>query len=117
MNFYIVLLKRIFLNGKFDYNVANPPKNKDDYKKMRNDIIAKVNEFIRYTEDPSLADEDYTKVTYSEEEKKDWQYNLMKFTLNKWLYDNRNYTQELKNQTIEAKYKAPIKRILKKILR
>ncbi len=105
-----------FLKGKYKYDISNPPKNKEDYKKMRQDIIDNVTQFIKYTQNENMKDEDYVKIQYTEDEKNKWQTKLMKYTLNKWLFDNREYTEELKRQSFENKVKSPIKRFIKKIL-
>lgn len=105
-----------FLNGEYVYDITNPPKNKDTYKEMRKSIIQDVNEFIEYTKKEDIKKEEYIKIKYTDNEKKQWQNELMKYTLNKWLFDNRVYTEELKEQTIDFKIKMPIKKIIKKIL-
>lgn len=106
-----------FLSGKYKYDIINPPKNKETYKKMRQDIINNVKSFIEDAEDNSKKPEDYVKIKYTDIEKMQWQNKLMKYTLNKWIFDNREYTEKLKTETIDFKYKRPIKNFIKKIMK
>ena len=68
----------------------NPPENKKDYLEVRNNIIAGVNEFVaKYENDNHTVEELDRMSNYTEEDIKMWQYDLMKRTLDKWLYDSR----------------------------
>ncbi len=105
-----------FLKGRYKYDIFNPPKNKENYLEMRNNIIKDIKEFVDYTQDNSIESENYIKIKYTEDEKMKWQNQLMKYTLNKWIYDNRAYTEELKKQSVDYKLKRPIKEFIKKFL-
>lgn len=106
-----------FLTGKYNYDISNPPKNKDTYKEMRQNIIDDVNAFIKYTQDESMTKEDYIKIKYTDIERMKWQNKLMKYALSKFVVDNKEYIKSLKSQTIEYKYKKPIKELIKKFLK
>ena len=79
-----------FIEGNFEYDVMNPPENKKDYLEVRNNIIAGVNEFVAKYENNTQTVEELDRMSeYSQEEVKKWQYDLMRFTLDKWLSDSR----------------------------
>lgn len=94
-----------FLKGKFDYDFANPPKNKTNYKQYRDALIKQVNEFVEDCEknNERTADE-LKKTTYSKQEILEWQNALMKETLDEWWLENREILMKYKD--CEAKLKA-----------
>lgn len=102
-----------FLAGKFDYDFVNPPPNKPNYKKYREDLIAQVNRFIDECEANSdKTVEELTKTTYTDQEVLEWRHELMKETLEDWLHASRDMMkkynsalQELKEYQKEDKMK------------
>ena len=88
-----------FLNGNYD--ILNPLKNKKDYLKIRNSLIDEINSFIDETKKFDLNPlDEMVKTSYTEEEKRDWQFNLMRDALDKWFYQSREMLSEY-NKTID----------------
>lgn len=93
------LTKKQFL--KNGYDIMNPLKNKKDYLKIRNSLIKEVNGFIDKMK--NIDDKSYhqlIKTKYSDEDKKNWQYDIMKIALDKWFYDSRDMLREY-NKTVD----------------
>ncbi len=86
-----------FIDGNFDYDYKNPPKNPDKYIETREKLIAGINEFIKEAEalgDKSTAQ--IKKTTFTEEEARSWQYKLMRQTLTAWLNGSRGMLKKYK---------------------
>ena len=61
-----------FLAGKCDYDFANPPENKPDYKPYREDIIRRCKEFVAAVADDERPVEEASKYKATEEEVLKW---------------------------------------------
>jgi uncharacterized coiled-coil protein SlyX len=73
-----------FLEGKFDYDFANPPKNSDEYLKVRNAMIKSIDEFVARYKDEDGNPEDYKKTDYTAEELYKWRCETMRDCMNRW---------------------------------
>ena len=102
-----------FLSGNFDFDFINPPSNKDDYLPTRNALIESISSFINEMEafgDAPLSE--VSKITYTDEEEKDWRFNLMRNTLENWLYENRKLLKDYKKQKSSLKqYQSQIEKL------
>ncbi|MDO4976280.1 MAG: polysaccharide pyruvyl transferase family protein [Eubacteriales bacterium] len=78
-----------FFEHNFEYDFVNPPKNKEDYKKTRQALIDSVNAFVKESSSSDKTAEELYRLDYTDQEIKDWQYDLMKWTLEEWLHSNR----------------------------
>lgn len=103
-----------FLRGEYDYDFMNPKPNLPTYKKTREALIKELNSFVKETKNITKPIDKIKKTTYTEAEKKEWQYNLMKNTLNKWMPQSIKLCEainELKKEN--AKLKKKIKSLMK----
>lgn len=82
------------LAGKIDYDFLNPPKNKTLHLDTRNKLAASVTQFVEETKNCKLSTEELVKTTYTYEEQKEWQHQLMHYTLDRWLHLNRGLLSE-----------------------
>lgn len=80
-----------FVNGNFEYDFLNPPANKPNYLQTREALIADVAKFVEEMRDCELPIEQVKKTSYTEEEARIWQNDLMHYTLELW----REQSQEL----------------------
>ena len=83
-----------FIDGniKFDYN--NPPENKKEHLPTREALTNSIQQFIDETKDCTLPIDQVRKTSYTEEEARRWQNQLMHWTLEKWLHQNRGLLEE-----------------------
>lgn len=83
-----------FKAGKFSYDFTNPPANKTAYMETREALIADVKKFVEEMKDCNLPIEQVKKTSYTEEEARKWQKDLMHFTLDAWLHKSRLVMEE-----------------------
>ena len=100
------------LAGNIDFDYNNPPANRKDYLPTREALIENISGFInemeKLPENVTLAD--VKKTRFTDEEARKWQYDLMRETLDKWLYATRDimkgYTTAKKsNKKLEKQLK------------
>ena len=84
-----------FINHAFDYDFNNPPENKSNYLPVRQSLIKQVEQFISETKDLNEPIQMIKKTAFSEAEARQWQYELMRSTLDKWLHASRRMNAEL----------------------
>lgn len=84
-----------FLKGKCDYDFLNPKENLQKHLETREILIQDIKKFIDDNKDVKTVD-DFIKTQYTDIEKMEWQNQLMKETLDKWLYGNRDLLGKLK---------------------
>lgn len=106
-----------FIDGKFTYDYNNPPPNKEAHIPTRDALAESIRQFIEETKDVELPIGQIKKTSYTEEEARSWQHELMHWTLDKWLHQNRGLLDdrnkhrkkaeeaEEKYKKLEAKYK------------
>lgn len=82
--------KKEFLEGGYPYDICNPPKNKNCHIDTRNQLIAQIKKFISDTSGQEKTAEEWKKTSYSENEVRQWQYQMMKDALDDWLYQSRD---------------------------
>lgn len=87
-----------FCDGKYD--VLNPLENKKEYLSIRYSLIDSIKEFIKQTSTMKSQLKDIIKTKYTDEDVKNWQYDLMKNALDKWFYKSRDMLKEY-NKTID----------------
>ncbi|OUP07325.1 polysaccharide pyruvyl transferase family protein [Anaeromassilibacillus sp. An200] len=92
-----------FINHNFQYDFLNPPHNPTNYLATRESLIKRVQDFVAETTG-EYSIEQLKKTTYTPEEARNWQYNLMHQTLDTWLYASRDLLRELKKlkQTLQS---------------
>jgi hypothetical protein len=91
-----------FIAGNIDYDYNNPLPNKQDYRPTRDALIKDIRQFIDETKECELPIEQVKKTDYTEEEARQWQNNLMHWTLERWLHQNRGLLDELKKYKKKA---------------
>ncbi len=86
------------LSGNIDFDYNNPTPNKTDYLPTREKLIEEIEGFIREMEalPENIRIEELKKTDFTETEARKWQYDLMRDTLDKWLYVNREILKENK---------------------
>ena len=100
-----------FISGNIDFDYNNPPANKQEHIKTRNALIESIQQFINETKDNTLPISQIKKTSYTEEEARRWQNELMHWTLDRWLHMNRGLLDERnkykkKASAAEAKLRA-----------
>jgi hypothetical protein len=98
-----------FLKGKYDYDILNPKPNKTDYLEVREKLTKQMKEFVEQVGKDKRPLDEIVKTTYTDEDVYRWQYDLMKFALNKWLPASVKMSKQL------IKLKAERKELLAKI--
>jgi len=83
-----------FTEGRMDYDYHNPPENEKKYMPTREALISRINQFIDETKDCTLSAGEIKKTSYTEEEARRWQFDLMHWTLDTWLHQNRGLLDE-----------------------
>ena len=73
-----------FLKGKCDYDFANPPENKPDYKPVREDLIKRCQEFVASVADDERDAGEATKYKASEDTVLKWRIEASEKALEKW---------------------------------
>ena len=99
-----------FLDHVFDYDFSNPPANKPDYLPMRQSLIERAEQFVSETRNLNEPIQAIKKTAFSEAQARQWQYALMRGTLDAWLYASRemnakNRKQIARNEKQIADYK------------
>lgn len=91
-----------FIAGNFEYDFNNPKDNPTDFVSTRESLIRSIQQFIDETKDVEAPIEDIKKVSFTEKEAREWQFELMRGTLDKWLHQNRGLLAELKKYKAEC---------------
>jgi hypothetical protein len=80
------------LEGKARDFLVDPRPNPTHYLKYRDKLIADIESFVAGAEAIGGAAE-LRRPSYTDEEKRDWQFDLYKYTLNKWVDENKRNVQ------------------------
>ncbi|MEG0291411.1 MAG: polysaccharide pyruvyl transferase family protein [Anaerovoracaceae bacterium] len=80
-----VCTPKMYLEGKFEYDLNNPPENKTVHMPVREELTETVRTFVAEMEDNEKPLDKLVKTKYSEEEKKQWRVKMMRETINKWI--------------------------------
>ncbi len=83
-----------FIEGNIAYDYRNPPENKTEHLATREALTKSIQAFIDETKDCTLPIGEVKKTAYTEEEARRWQNELMHWTLEKWLHQNRGLLEE-----------------------
>lgn len=86
-----------FMADDFDYDFMNPPKNKDNYKEYRENIIKAAKEFVAEMEKETRTVDELKKTTYSDQEVINWRHDVMKAAMDDWLFKYREIQKEHKS--------------------
>lgn len=73
-----------FLEGKFDYDFADPPKNDPAYLEVRNAMIKSIEDFVEKYKDEDGESDQYKKTSYTDEELYRWRCDTMRDCMNRW---------------------------------
>lgn len=107
MQSYIDLLNSVteedYLQGKCKYDILNPIKNKEDYKKIREEFITSCKEFVEKAKENNSTPEELNKFRYSEIEIKRWRHDAMKKALDEWYIFNKDQQKEIDKVTKKIK--------------
>jgi hypothetical protein len=82
-----------FMRDEYDYDFLNPKPNKTDHIETRDKLRADLEAWVA---EAAKMDRVPKELPYTEEEKKAWQYSLMKDTLNKWLKQNNGMAKKVR---------------------
>jgi len=89
-----------FLQGDYEYDFLNPPQNKPDYLHYRNQLTTQLKAFVAEAE---MLDNVPKQLPYTEEEKKEWQFEVMKDTLNQYQPAANKMVVELEQLRVKTK--------------
>lgn len=120
-----------FMKDEYSYDFMNPPANKDDYKKYREELITHITEFVDRMKQETRGVDDLVKTTYTPEEVLVWRHDVMKESMNLWFDKYRalqvdykylvkkyqNLQKEInraEKQSTELSLKQKIKKIIKR---
>lgn len=120
-----------FMKDEYSYDFMNPPANKDDYKKYREELITHITEFVDRMKQETCGVDDLVKTTYTPEEVLVWRHDVMKESMNLWFDKYRalqvdykylvkkyqNLQKEInraEKQSTELSLKQKIKKIIKR---
>lgn len=92
-----------FLKGKYDYDFLNPKPNKTDYLETREKLTQQMKEFVEQSGKDTRPLDQIVRTTYTDEQVIRWQYDLMKFALNKWLPSSIKMSKEIMKLKAERK--------------
>lgn len=92
-----------FLSKNFEYDFKNPLPNHREYMETRESLIKAVGDFVHKTKDITGSVFEIKKTKFSEEEAREWQNNLMHWTLDTWLHKNRGLLAERNKLKVENK--------------
>lgn len=120
-----------FMKDEYSYDFMNPPANKDDYKKYREELITHITEFVDRMKQETRGADDLVKTTYTPEEVLVWRHDVMKESMNLWFdkyralqVDYKHLVKKYQNlqkeinraekQSSELSLKQKIKKIIKR---
>ena len=120
-----------FMKDECSYDFMNPPANKDDYKKYREELITHITEFVDCMKQETRGVDDLVKTTYTPDEVLVWRHNVMKESMNLWFdkyralqVDYKHLVKKYQNlqkeinraekQSTELSLKQKIKKIIKR---
>ncbi len=120
-----------FMKDEYSYDFMNPPANKDDYKKYREELITHITEFVDRMKQETRGVDDLVKTTYTPDEVLVWRHDVMKESMNLWFdkyralqvdykylvkkYQNlQKETNRAEKQSTELSLKQKIKKIIKR---
>lgn len=120
-----------FMKDEYSYDFMNPPANKDDYKKYREELITHITEFVDRMKQETRGVDDLVKTTYTPDEVLVWRHDVMKESMNLWFDKYRalqvdykylvkkyqNLQKEInraEKQSTELSLKQKIKKIIKR---
>ncbi|MEG0919655.1 MAG: polysaccharide pyruvyl transferase family protein [Anaerovoracaceae bacterium] len=109
---------RMYLDGEFEYSIVDPPANKTEHLKYREELKSSINDFVKSMEEGPQDLQSLVKVSYTDKEIQAWRYPKMVKVLNQWAESINSQYKELK--TLEAsapKKKKGLKNTIKDILK
>ncbi|RBQ22781.1 hypothetical protein ALNOE001_14740 [Candidatus Methanobinarius endosymbioticus] len=83
-----------FMNDNYNFDFMNPTPNPGKHLETREKLIEINQNFIEENKNKKTI-EDFIKTNYTEEERKDFQFNLMKTGLDKWLRPSMDMVNEI----------------------
>ena len=95
--------KQDFANHAFDYDFSSPPANSPDYLPLRQALLERVGQFVAETKDFNGPIQAIKKTAYTEAQARQWQYDLMRNTLDAWLLASREMRAKNKEQAAGLK--------------
>ncbi|WP_042702772.1 polysaccharide pyruvyl transferase family protein [Methanobrevibacter arboriphilus] len=84
------------IKNNHDFDFVDPSPNSGDHLKTRKKMIKRIKKFIKENKDKNTI-EDIKKTNFTEEERKEFQFNLMKTALDKWLRPSMDMVNEIEN--------------------
>ena len=120
-----------FMADDYEYDFMNPPANKTDYKKYRQEIIEKVTDFVEQVKSEQRSVDELNKTHYTKDEVIVWRHDKMKEAMNVWIDKYRsiqidykqakkqnqalqNKIQQMENESFVKSVKRQVKKVLKR---
>ncbi len=97
-----VVSPKDIMKDNYDFDFVNPDPNSGDHLKTRKKMIKRIKKFINENEDKATI-EDIKKTSFTEEEQKEFQFQLMKTALDKWLRPSMDMVNEIEELKRELK--------------
>lgn len=92
-----------FMKDDYDYDFMNPPANKEDFRPVREKLIAEVEQFVAEMEKETRTADELDKTTYTEEELLRWRNNLMQECMDKWFLEYCEVQRSVTRKNAEIK--------------
>lgn len=87
--------REAFVSGEYDYDIINPPANKQDYMPYRERLIKDVTEFAEKYKDVHGTPEELCPLNYDENELIRWRHGAMREAMDSWFGVTRKRIHEV----------------------
>ncbi|MBR2109121.1 MAG: polysaccharide pyruvyl transferase family protein [Ruminococcus sp.] len=105
-----------FLHDNYEYDFLNPPPNKPEAKKYREELIKACESFVDEVKNETRGVDELVKTTYTEADVREWRHDTMKEAMSTWLAFSRDYQIERKKLwKLEMKEAKQITKLKKKL--
>lgn len=78
-----------FMSDDYEYDFMNPPANKEDFRPVREKLIAEIEEFVAEMEKETRTTDEIKKTTYTEEDVLRWRHDIMLKSMDKFYSEYR----------------------------
>lgn len=92
-----------FMKDDYDYDFMNPPANKEDFRPVREKLIAEIEAFVAEMEKETRTADELDKTAYTEEEMLRWRNDLMQESMDQWLLEYRAVQKSVTRKNEEIK--------------
>lgn len=92
-----------FMSDDYEYDFMNPPANKEDFRPVREKLIAECEAFVAEMEKEERSVEELKKTTYTDDEVIRWRHDLMLESMDQWLLAYREIQKSMTRKNAEIK--------------